>query len=352
MDYTLLLKNLLAVCDSKRASDLHLKVGIKPTMRVTNELVPISDQGITLEMMEGMMRVILTPKQQQEFERDKDIDLAFNLEGLQQRYRANIYYDINGISISIRRFGVSISDLASLGIPDIVRAMSLRKNGLILVTGPTGSGKSTTLASIINYLNDNVNSHIITLEDPIEFIHKCNKCIITQREVGKDASSFARGLREALRQDPDIIMLGEMRDLESISTALTAAETGHLVLATLHTTGAENAIDRIIDSFPAGQQEQIRVQLAMTLLCIVSQQLIPRAKGDGRVLATEVMVTSSAIRSIIRQGKTFQIGNTMSTSKKQGMYTINQCLDELFKNGEISAESYKLFQTNQINLAP
>jgi pilus retraction protein PilT len=253
---------------------------------------------------------------------------------------------MNGSSLSVRRYNANFQDFETLGLPLILRDLSLRKNGMILLTGPTGSGKSTTLAAIINYLNNNVSEHIITLEDPIEFIHKCNKCIISQREVGRDTMSFAKGLRSCLRQDPDVIMLGEMRDIDSISTALTAAETGHLVLATLHTTGAENAVDRIIDSFPAGQQDQIRTQLAMVLLCVVSQQLVPRAKGDGRVLATEVLISNSAVKSLIRQGKNHQLQNTMQTSRNAGMYTMNQSLEELCKKGEISNESFNIYQSN------
>ncbi|MEG2456882.1 MAG: PilT/PilU family type 4a pilus ATPase, partial [Clostridia bacterium] len=325
------LRAFLRVCDERKSSDLHIKTGNKPCVRVTNSIDAIDEEGCTDTQVYGIIQSIIPENMYDKFLSEKEIDFSFSLDGA--RYRANAYLDFNGPSLSIRRYNAKTLSFEELGIPIILRELSLRKNGLILLTGPTGSGKSTTLAAIIEYLNNTVSEHIITLEDPIEFVHQSNKCLITQREVGRDTDSFAKALRSSLRQDPDVIMLGEMRDLESIATALTAAETGHLVLATLHTTGAENAIDRIIDSFPANQQDQIRTQLAMVLLCVVSQQLIPRAKADTRVLATELLITNSAVRSLIRQGKIFQIPNTMQTSRNVGMYTINQCLEDLYKKG-------------------
>lgn len=339
-----LLEKYLDECMKLGSSDLHIKTDLQPCARLSKGLVPIADEKLSSNIVLLIIYSVLSEEQKYKFNAEKELDFSFNLH--KQRYRANAYTDSNGFSLSVRRYNASIESFENLGIPLILRDMSLRKNGLILLTGPTGSGKSTTLAAIINYLNENVSEHIITLEDPIEFIHESKKCIITQREVGRDTISFAKGLRSCLRQDPDVIMLGEMRDIDSIATALTAAETGHLVLATLHTTGAENAIDRIIDSFPAGQQDQIRTQLSMVLLCVVSQQLIPRAKGDGRVLATEVLIANSAVKSIIRSNKNFQLPNTMQTSKNIGMYTLNQCLDDLYKKGEISNESLQLFQNN------
>ncbi len=346
--YHALLEKYLDECMKLGSSDLHIKTDLQPCARLPKGLVPIAEEKLSSNIVLLIIYSVLSEEQKYKFNAEKELDFSFNLH--KQRYRANAYTDSNGYSLSVRRYNASIDSFESLGIPLILRDMSLRKNGLILLTGPTGSGKSTTLAAIINYLNENVSEHIITLEDPIEFIHESKKCLITQREVGRDTLSFAKGLRSCLRQDPDVIMLGEMRDIDSIATALTAAETGHLVLATLHTTGAENAIDRIIDSFPAGQQDQIRTQLSMVLLCVVSQQLIPRAKGDGRVLATEVLIANSAVKSIIRSNKNFQLPNTMQTSKNIGMYTLNQCLDELYKKGEISNESLQLFQTNVANI--
>ena len=347
MDYAKLLKKYLDYADKKQASDLHLKSLLPAAVRVFGELENIDEKVLSPEEVSAIADVVLTEENKAALDASKDVDMSFSLDG-KKRYRCNAYYDRNGLSLAIRQYCEEIQDFEKLGIPDLLKRLCLKRSGLILITGPTGSGKTTTLAALINYINNNRSGHIITVEDPIEFVFQSNKCMITQREINTDTPSFKTALRAILRQDPDIIVLGEMRDLESMSTALTAAETGHLVLATMHTTGAENSVDRIIDSFPADQQNQIRMQLAMVLTCIVSQQLIPRADGTGRILATEVMTGSSNVKSLIRQGKSHQMQNAMATGNSSGMYTINQCLDKLYLQGLISHNDYKIYQTNQI----
>lgn len=322
------------------ASDIHIKSGKCAIARVSGTLKQIDDAILTKEQVFSFIQDILTEKQMTEFDLYSDVDSSFSVGD--RRFRCNVYRDFNGFSISIRRIINEIGDFRSLGIPEVLKNLAVKKSGLILVTGPTGSGKTTTLASIVNYLNRVITAHIITIEDPIEYTYTSNRCVITQREIGRDASDYPRALRASLRQDPDVIMLGEMRDLESIRTALTAAETGHLVLSTLHTTGACNSIDRIIDVFPADQQQQIRVQLSMVLLGVVSQQLVPNVKG-GRSLATEVMICNGAIKNIIREGKNYQLQNTMMTSRNAGMYIMEQCLEAMYRQGIISAENYQLY---------
>lgn len=339
------LKMYLDVCERSQASDLHIKVGLEPTVRVMGILKVIGGEVMTEDTINRFIKSILTDEQMRELAKMHDVDSSFSVDS--RRYRCNIYHEMNGYAISIRRIMQVLSDFQTLGIPEVLKQLATKKNGLILITGPTGSGKTTTLASIINYLNKTINAHIITIEDPIEYMYDSEKCIITQREVGRDAESFSRALRASLRQDPDVILLGELRDLDSISTALSAAETGHLVLSTIHTTGAENTIDRIIDVFPPEQQQQIRIQLSMVLLCVMSQQLIPATDGT-RVLASEVMVCNSAIKNIIRCGKTHQIVNTMMTSKNSGMYSMEQCLKQLYRDGRISLDNYEQYMP-QVN---
>jgi pilus retraction protein PilT len=335
----------LSLCERVNASDLHLKAGQHAIARVSGVLKELDDQVLDNKTIFSYIDRILTDKQKQEFALNQDVDSSFTIGD--KRYRCNAYCDINGYSLSIRRIMNQLGDFRQLGIPEVLKHIVVKKSGLILVTGPTGSGKSTTLASLINFLNENVTAHIITIEDPIEYIYTPKRCMITQREIGRDAANFARALRAAMRQDPDIILIGELRDLESIQTALSAAETGHLVLSTLHTMGAENSIDRIIDVFPPEQQMQIRTQLSMVLLAVMSQQLVPNVEG-GRSLASEVMICNSAIKSIIRSGKTQQLANTMMTSRNAGMYSMEQCLEQLYRMGIITLDNFQLYtpQTN------
>ncbi len=337
----------LKLAEKIDASDLHIKSGKCAIARVAGTLKQIDDTVLTKEQVFSFVQDILTEKQMVEFDMYSDVDSSFSVGD--KRFRCNVYRDFNGFSISIRRIINDVADFKTLGIPEVLKNLAVKRSGLILVTGPTGSGKTTTIASIINYLNRSITAHIITIEDPIEYTYTSNRCVITQRELGRDASDYPRALRASLRQDPDIIMLGEMRDLESIRTALTAAETGHLVLSTLHTTGAANSVDRIIDVFPPDQQQQIRVQLSMVLLAVVSQQLVPNIAG-GRSLATEVMICNSAIKNIIRSGKNFQLHNTMMTSRNVGMYSMEQCLEAMYRQGIISADNYQLY--TPVNLSP
>ncbi|MBQ9949604.1 MAG: PilT/PilU family type 4a pilus ATPase [Clostridia bacterium] len=327
------------------ASDMHLKSGITPIIRVGSMLKSLDSVPLTSEEIFEFANQFMTDKQKKTLEDFHEVDSSF-FNG-EQRYRCNVYRDINGYNISIRRVMLQLSSFEKLGIPECIKPLALKKSGMILFTGPTGSGKSTTLSCIVDFLNHKVNSHIITLEDPIECIHKSNTCLISQREVGRDTVSFEKGLQAAMRQDPDVIMLGEMRSIESVSTAVSAAETGHLMLSTLHTKGCENTIDRIIDMFPAGQQNQIRVQLSMVLLGVVSQQLVPRIDvPNGRVLATEVMIASGAIKNLIRTGKTHQITSTIQTSASMGMHTMDSSLQKLYEDGIISEESVKMYSFN------
>lgn len=341
-----LISQYLEYCEKIDASDLHIIAGHRPVARIAGELKAIDNRIYSRDQVWGIIQDILTEKQMQEFEEFSDVDSSFSIRD--KRFRCNIYRNQHGFAISIRRIPSNVGDFAVLGIPEVLKQVVLKKSGLVLVTGPTGSGKTTTLASIIDYLNKKITAHIITIEDPIEYAFTDNRCIITQREIGRDASDFPRALRASLRQDPDIIMLGEMRDLDSIATALTAAETGHLVLSTLHTTGASNTVDRIIDVFPSAQQQQIRVQLSMVLLAVVSQQLVPNLSGK-RSLATEVMICNSAVRNIIRAGKNFQLVNAMATGRNIGMYSMEQCLEAMYKQGIISQENYLLYTPAAVN---
>ena len=328
------------------ASDIHIKSGKCAIARVSGTLKQIDDAILTKEQVFSFIQDILTEKQMTEFDLYSDVDSSFSVGD--RRFRCNVYRDFNGFSISIRRIINEIGDFRSLGIPEVLKNLAVKKSGLILVTGPTGSGKTTTLASIVNYLNRVITAHIITIEDPIEYTYTSNRCVITQREIGRDASDYPRALRASLRQDPDVIMLGEMRDLESIRTALTAAETGHLVLSTLHTTGACNSIDRIIDVFPTHQQQQTRIQLAMILEGVISQALIPTADGHGRVAAFEVMLASPAIRSLIREQKNHQIQSTIQTSRAQGMITLDDYILDLYKSGTISRDMALVYAQDQV----
>ena len=332
------LNELISQAVSLNASDLHLTVGIPPTARIDGQLHPMGEEKCMPADIETMVMSILDDNHKDTLQRNGEVDLAYSVPG-KGRYRLNIFRQRGVLAMAVRVLNTRIPSPEELGLPDVLLTMCQKKRGLVLVTGPTGSGKSTTLASLINIINHTTNQHIITLEDPIEYLHRHNKSIINQREMGSDSQNYASALRAALREDPDVILVGEMRDLETIATAITAAETGHLVFSTLHTVGAANTIDRIVDVFPPYQQQQIRTQLADVLECVVSQHLIPRQNREGRVAAIEVMLSNSAIRNHIREAKTFQIASVMQTNRKLGMITMDDALLELYRAGDISLEN-------------
>ncbi|MDD3839222.1 MAG: type IV pilus twitching motility protein PilT [Clostridia bacterium] len=319
------------------ASDLHISVGVPPVVRIDGQLKRLNYDVLKPDDTKAYITYILDNEKLIELQNKGDIDLSYSIQGL-SRFRINIYKQRGSYSLAIRIVNRNIPTMESLGLPSVIKKLAVEAKGLVLITGPTGSGKTTTLASMIDYINNNQSKHIITLEDPIEYLHRNNKSIVNQREIHNDALNFNRGLRAALRQDPDVILVGEMRDLETISTALTAAETGHLVLSTLHTIGAVKTIDRIIDVFPPSSQQQIRVQLSMVLKGVVSQQLIPLRDGKGRILAPETMVVTPAIRNMIRESKVHQIANSIQTGGKYGMKTMDSQLAELYLKGMISKE--------------
>ncbi len=321
-----------------RASDIHITTGIPPAFRIDGVLRYLDERPLSSDSIEALIKQILTEEKARELEFTGEIDISYFIPSL-GRFRMNIYKQRGCYAVAIRIIPSRIPTIEELGLPTIIKDLARLSRGLILVTGPTGSGKSTTLASIINQINQEKNCHIITLEDPIEYLHIHKKSIVNQREIKADTLSFSNGLRAALRQDPDVILVGEMRDLDTISTALTAAETGHLVLSTLHTSGAAKSIDRIIDVFPPHQQLQVRLQISSVIQAIISQQLLPKAIGKGRLLATEIMIATPAIRNLIREGKTYQIDNIIQTSKKEGMQTMDNSLLDLYKQGLITKET-------------
>ncbi|RDI73562.1 twitching motility protein [Gaiella occulta] len=320
------------------ASDLHLTAGLPPAVRLHGRIEMLSEfADLTPEAIRELLYRITTTEQQKQLELKRQLDFAHGIRGL-ARFRVNVYYQRTSLAAAFRTIPVDIRSLEELGLPSSLHELANKPRGLVLVTGPTGSGKSTTLASIIDEINRTRSDHIITIEDPIEFLHRHKRCIVNQREVGEDATGFADALRGALRQDPDVILLGEMRDLETISTALTAAETGHLVFATLHTQSAPSTIDRIIDVFPATQQDQVRMQLASTLQGIVTQTLLPTVDGSGRACALEILFLDDAIRNLIRQGKIEQVYSYMQTGTRRGMQTMEQSLTELVQSNRISVQ--------------
>jgi twitching motility protein PilT len=319
-----------------RASDVHLTSGFPPAMRVRGRIAPMEDYPpLGPQQTREVVYSILNDDQRKRFENNKQLDLAYSIPGV-GRFRINAFFQRGAISAAFRLIPHDILNLDQLELPPILEEFTRKPRGFVLVTGPTGSGKSTTLAAMVDLINRTREEHILTIEDPIEFLHPHNKCIVNQREIGTDADDFAVALRAGLRQDPDVILVGEMRDIETISTALTAAETGHLVFATLHTQSTSQTVDRIIDVFPAAQQNQVRMQLSIALQGIVTQQLLPTADGAGRAVAVEVLVPTPAIRNLIREGKSHQIYSAIQTSGAVGMQTMDAHLAQLVRNGKIA----------------
>lgn len=331
-----------------KASDIHLTVGVPPIMRLNGELKKYGKETLLPDDTEGMAKAIIPERMWETFKEKGELDFSYGIPGV-SRFRVNTYFQRSCIAMAIRVIPTKIPTLEELELPDVLKKVALKPQGLVLVTGPTGSGKSTTLASVIAYMNETMRKHIITLEDPIEYLHKHNKSIIDQREVGFDTNNFANGLRAALRQDPDVILVGEMRDLETIQTAITAAETGHLVLGTLHTSSAPATINRIIDVFPPSQQAQIRIQLASVLVSIMSQRLFPTIDRKGRRAATEILMNNSAVANLIRNEKIHQIINIMQTSRAQGMHTLEASIKELLQSGIISKELALPYLQEKVN---
>jgi twitching motility protein PilT len=332
------MEQLLRLVVEQGATDLHLSANLAPHLRVDDQLVPTDHGALSGEEVRELAYSLLTPEKIERFERWKELDFAFSLEGL-ARFRANYFVQQGYVGVAIRMLPFRILSFAELGLPvPIVTDLSNKPKGLVLITGATGSGKTTTLAAMVDYVNASKKYHIITIEDPIEYVHTSQKSIVDQREVGADTQSFAQALKHVLRQDPDVILIGEMRDLETIETALIVAETGHLVLATLHTSDAVQTVNRIVDVFPSHQQNQVRIQLSLELLGVISQQLIPKASGRGRVLGTEVLMANHAVRALIREQKIHQLYSVIQTGQKEGMRTMNQSLYDLYLNRVISLD--------------
>jgi twitching motility protein PilT len=322
----------------RRASDIHITAGAPPTIRVRGRLTPLEDcPPLSTQDTREIVYSILSDTQRQQFETAHQVDFSFSVPRM-ARMRVNAYLQRSAVSAAFRVIPGTAASLEALGMPPAVRKMTTLPRGIVLVTGPTGSGKSTTLAAMIDEINSTREDHILTIEDPIEFLHSHKRCIVNQRELGSDAVSFAEGLRAALRQDPDVILVGEMRDLETISTALTAAETGHLVFATLHTQDAPQTVDRVIDVFPPHQQQHVRVMLSAALQGIIAQQLLATADGSGRVAAVEILVPTPAVRNLIREGKTHQIYSAIQTGGEHGMQTMDAALVDLVRAGRITRE--------------
>ncbi|PXW90034.1 twitching motility protein PilT [Streptohalobacillus salinus] len=342
------LKDLLTLAFRKNASDIHITVGSVPIFRIDGRLIPHKGDVLKPEDTKQLARTLVNDEMWERFMVERELDLSHGIAGV-SRFRVNMFYQRSNISIAFRVIPTTIPKIDDLNLPPVLKDIAAKPHGLVLVTGPTGSGKSTTLASMIDYMNEHMNKHIITLEDPIEYLHNHKQSIIDQREVGFDTTSFQKGLRACLRQDPDVILVGEMRDLETIQTAITAAETGHLVLGTLHTQNASSTMDRIIDVFPAHQKDQIRILLANVLEATVSQRLFPRAQESGRVAATEILINTPAVKNLIRNEKMHQIPNTMQTSKDQGMHTLEMDITSKVREGLISPKDAEPYLTGRLS---
>ncbi len=331
--------DLLIFSQKNKASDLHLSTGNPPVLRIQGDMVPYKGAALTANDLKEMLYSIMSEQQRAEYERELEIDFAISI-GDSYRFRVNCFNTINGPGAVMRSIPTQVLSLEQLGAPDIFKRLAHLHKGLLLVTGPTGSGKSTTLAAILNHINTTMSKHIITIEDPVEFVHQSKKCLINQREVGRNTKSFARALKSALREDPDVILVGELRDIETIQLALTAAETGHLVLATLHTSSAPKTVDRIIDVFPAGDKEMVRAMLSVSLEAIIAQTLVKRTNG-GRIAAHEILLGTGAVRNLIREGKIPQLYSLMQLSRKIGMTIMKDSINNLVEAGVISDATAK-----------
>jgi twitching motility protein PilT len=332
---------LLKLMVEKRASDLHLRVPSPPVLRIDGELVIQEQPPLTAEDIEAAFEYITSQDQRSRFHLEKDLDFAYSVPGV-ARFRVSTMRQRGTISLVFRLVPFKVFTIDELGLPQICKGLILKPRGLILVTGPTGSGKSTTMAAMVNYLNENLARNVITIEDPIEYLHPNIKCLISQRDLGDDTKSFDTALVHALRHDPDVIVVGELRDLETISTAMRAAETGHLVMGTLHTTDAPQTVDRIIDIFPPNQQPQIRLQFSQIIEAVLSQALLPKAEGKGRVAAFEIMLGNAAVRNLVREGKTFELHSVMQLSASEGMQTLDQALADLVRKKMVTLEEAKM----------
>ena len=333
---------LLKLMVEKRASDLHVRVPSPPVLRVDGELLPLKHlPQATMEDIETAFDYITTPEQRNRFHLEKELDFAYSVPGL-ARFRVNVMRQRGTISLAFRLVPFKVFTIDELALPQICKELILKPRGLILVTGPTGSGKSTTMAAMLNYLNENIARNVITIEDPIEYLHSNIKCLIAQRDLGDDTKSFDVALIHALRHDPDVIVVGELRDLETVQTAMRAAETGHLVMGTLHTTDAPQTVDRVIDIFPPNQQPQIRLQFSQAIIAVLSQTLLPRATSKGRIAAFEIMTGNSAVKNLVREGKTFELHSVMQLSSAEGMQTLDQALAELVKRKIVTLEEAKM----------
>ncbi|MBP9673945.1 MAG: type IV pilus twitching motility protein PilT [Bacteriovoracaceae bacterium] len=351
IDESIQISQLFKVMADHGASDLHLSVGSQPCLRIHGVMTKIKVGLLREEDTKRLIYQVLTDEQKQELEEKLELDFSFGVKGL-SRFRANVFYAKGGLSASFRHLSSVISDFQALQLPNTLLSFTHLSNGLVLCTGPTGSGKTTTLAAILDKINSERTGHIVTLEDPIEYIHEHRSCLVNQREVGKDSNSFASGLRSLLRQDPDFVMVGEMRDLETIEAALTVAETGHLVFGTLHTNSAIQTINRIISVFPAEQQAQVRTVLSFVLQGVIAQQLIPKSFGGGRAIALEVLIVTPAIRNLIRENKIHQIYSQMQVGQENtGMITMNQSLAKLVKTGIIDKETVLAYSSEPEELA-
>lgn len=329
------IKPLLDLVAKEKASDLLITAGAPPMLRVNGDLFRTKHDSLTPEQARQLVYSFLSKEQRAHFEAEKELDFSLAM-GRKHRFRVNVYLQKESVTAALRPIPETIPSLQELGLPDYIEELAMVKQGLVLITGPTGHGKTTTLASIVDIVNNKRACHVITVEDPIEYVHYHKKSIVDQREIGGDTQSFANALKYVLRQTPDVILIGEMRDLETIQAALRAAETGHLVLATLHTNDAIQTVDRIIDVFPGDNQQQIRFQLSMSLLAILSQRLLPREDGEGRVLAYELLKNTTACANLIREGKTHQLYSVLETNTKDGMITMDRCVKNLYMEGLIS----------------
>ena len=349
MDYAPKLIQLLDTVEQENASDLHISSGRPPTLRIDGRLVPLLKEGVlSSQDTEGLVFALLSPEQKEKFIEERELDISYANRD-KARFRVNVYFESGDASAALRLIPNKIRTIEELEMPQVLHRFTAPSQGFFLSVGPSGHGKSTTLAALVDEINHTRSEHIITIEDPIEYIFTQDRCIIDQREVGKDTKSFSSALRSAFRQDPDIIMVGEMRDAETIATAITAAETGHLVYATLHTNNAAQTIDRIIDSFPAGQQHQVRSQLALTLLGVVSKRLVPKI-GGGIVPVCEVMITNSAVRNLIRENKVHELDFVIETGADQGMISLNRSLANFVKQGVVSIETAEMYSLNSKEL--